>query len=70
MQLTLWSNCNIATLQPEAAHAYGLITDACLVIDGSQIHWVGKLAELPNHILALCTEHHDAHGALDYTGSD
>ena len=64
MQLTLWSNCNIATFQPEAAHAYGLITDACLVTDGSQIHWVGKLAELPNDILALCTVHHDAQGAL------
>ena len=34
MTLSLWTHCQAATMQPQAALPYGLIADAALVLDG------------------------------------
>lgn len=64
MHLTLWTNCNLATLQPDAIQPYGLIPDACMMLDGSHIHWLGKRSDLSDAMLANCRITHDAKGAL------
>ena len=64
MRLTLWTHCNLATLQAGAAQPYGLIEDAALVLDGGRIHWLGPRRDLPPELLAQCHSTHDAGGAL------
>jgi imidazolonepropionase len=64
MSLQLWTHCNIATLQADAAQPYGLMEDAALVVEGESIAWVGRRAELPAELLARCSTQHDAGGAL------
>ena len=64
MSLSLWTYCAVATMQPGAAHAYGLIDDAALVVDGSMLRWVGPRRDLPADLLNRCTHQHDAAGAL------
>lgn len=64
MRLTLWTHCNIATLQAGAAQPYGLIEDSALVLDGGRIHWLGPRRDLPPELLAQCHATHDAGGAL------
>lgn len=64
MRLTLWSHCNIATLQAGAAQPYGLIEDGALLLDGGRIHWLGPRRDLPSELLAQCHSTHDAGGAL------
>jgi imidazolonepropionase len=62
--MQLWRNCRVATMQPEASAAYGLIEDAALVTDGEQITWVGARADLPGELRKNCAQVHDAGGAL------
>jgi imidazolonepropionase len=64
MSLKLWTHCAVATLQPHAAQAYGLVDDAALVVQGQQVAWVGPRAELPAALEQRCTERFDAGGAL------
>ena len=64
MSLELWTNCRAATMAPSAEHAYGLIADAALVVEGDTLAWVGPRAEVPADLLARCTVQHDAGGAL------
>ena len=64
MSLQLWTHCKAATMQADAAQAYGLIEDAALVVEGESIAWVGPRAEVPADLLARCEEQHDAGGAL------
>ena len=64
MRLTLWTHCNLATLQAGAAQAYGLIEDGALVLDGGRIHWLGPRRDVPPELLAQCHTTHDAGGAL------
>jgi imidazolonepropionase len=64
MNLNIWTNCRVATLVPQAAQPYGLVEDAALVVDGERLAWVGPRAEMPADLLAGCTVHHDAGGAL------
>ena len=64
MSLELWTNCRAATMAPSAEHAYGLIADAALVVDGETLAWVGPRADVPANLLARCTVQHDAGGAL------
>ena len=64
MSLQLWTHCNAATLQADAAPPYGLIEDAALVVEGETIAWVGPRANLPAELLARCSAQHDAGGAL------
>src|SRR4051794_32090702 len=62
--MKLWTNCRIATMQANAAQAYGLIADAALAVDGERIHWIGAAGDLPPSVRERCDELHDAHGAL------
>jgi imidazolonepropionase len=64
MSLELWTNCRAATMAPSAEHAYGLIADAALVVEGDTLAWVGPRAEIPADLLARCTVQHDAGSAL------
>jgi imidazolonepropionase len=69
MTLKLWTHCNVATLQADAAagapaQPYGLIPDAALVVDGAAVLWVGPRAQLPPPLEARCTQRFDAGGAL------
>jgi imidazolonepropionase len=51
-------------LAPGAEHAYGLVEDAALVVDGETLAWVGPRVDVPSDLLARCTVQHDAGGAL------
>jgi imidazolonepropionase len=62
--LKLWTNCRVATMQADAAQAYGLIEDAALAVDGSRVHWVGAASQLSAGVRGRCGEVHDAQGAL------
>ena len=62
--LQLWTNCRIATLAADAAHPYGLIDDAALVVEGSTLVWVGARSNLPQAMERQCAVYHDADGAL------
>jgi imidazolonepropionase len=62
--MKLWTNATVATMHPAAAQAYGLVTDAALVVDGAQLHWVGPRGALPPELLAQCGARHDCGGAL------
>jgi imidazolonepropionase len=62
--LQVWSNCDIATCQAEAADGYGLIHDGALVIEGDTLAWVGPRAELPTAYRDAKATHRDAQGAL------
>ncbi len=62
--MKLWTQCRVATLQPQAIEPYGLIEDAALVVQGALLRWVGPRRDLPPELLDLCTERHDAGGAL------
>lgn len=64
MTLSLWTHCQAATMQPQAALPYGLIADAALVVDGPVLRWVGPRAELPPDLARACSAQHDAGGAL------
>ena len=64
MNLKLWTHCRIATLQPDAPQPFGLIDDAALVVEGEQLRWVGPRRELSADLRDLCTQIHDAGGAL------
>ncbi len=64
MSLQLWTHCRAATMEPGRTQAYGLVDDAALVVDGDALAWVGPRSELPATLLARCTMHHDANGAL------
>ena len=64
MNLKLWTHCRIATLRPDAPQPFGLIDDAALVVEGEQLRWVGPRSELPADLRDLCTQTHDAGGAL------
>jgi imidazolonepropionase len=64
MSLELWTNCRAATMAPSAEHAYGLVADAALVVEGDTLAWVGPRAEMPAGLLARCTVQHDTGGAL------
>jgi imidazolonepropionase len=62
--MQLWTGCRVATMQPAAADAYGLIEDAAIAVDGDSIAWVGPRGELPATLRERCTTHHDGGGAL------
>ena len=64
MSLEIWSNCRVATMQPDAAEPYGLVEDAAIAVDGDRIAWVGPEHELPAGLREGCTYRHDAGGAL------
>ena len=64
MTLSLWTHCQAATMQPQAALPYGLIADAALVLDGPLLRWVGPRQELPPELARACGTQHDAGGAL------
>ena len=64
MSLKLWTHCQVATMQADAAQPYGLIEDAALVVEGEHLAWVGPRAQLPGDLQARCTKEHDAGGAL------
>ncbi|MEY3447113.1 MAG: hypothetical protein RIR45_1868, partial [Pseudomonadota bacterium] len=64
MSLKLWTHCQVATMQADAAQPYGLIEDAALVVEGENLAWVGPRAQLPGDLQARCTKEHDAGGAL------
>ena len=51
MTLQVWTNCRIATMQGDAAHPYGLIDDAAMVVRGERVEWVGPRCELPPQYL-------------------
>lgn len=64
MSLSLWTGCDVATLQEDAAQAYGLVEDAALVVDGASIAWVGPRSALPAALAQRCIQRHDCSGAL------
>jgi imidazolonepropionase len=64
MSLTLWKNCNLATMRAGAVMPYGLIPDGALVVEGQTLRWVGPRTEVPADLLERCTTQHDANGAL------
>ena len=64
MTLTLWTGARLATLQTELGVPYGLIDDGAMVVEGSQLRWVGPAAELPREWADRCEQRHDAQGAL------
>ena len=64
MSLSLWTHCDIATMQAGAAQPYGLVSDAALVIQNEKIRWLGPRGDLPRDLQALCSSEHDCDGAL------
>ena len=64
MSLSLWTHCDIATMQAGAAQPYGLVSDAALVIQNEKIRWLGPRGDLPRDLQALCSSEHDCEGAL------
>ncbi len=61
----LWTHCRAATMDPARGAAYGLVEDAALVVDaGGLLAWVGPRAGLDPALERLCTQRHDAGGAL------
>jgi imidazolonepropionase len=64
MNTEIWSNCRVATMQPEWGEPYGLVDDAVLVVQGEHIAWVGPHEALPQALVDQCTQRHDAGGAL------
>jgi imidazolonepropionase len=64
MSLSLWTHCEIATMQAGAAQPYGLVSDAALVIEAEKIRWLGPRGDLPRDLQALCSSEHDCEGAL------
>ena len=51
-------------MAPQSESPYGLVEDAALVVDGAHLAWVGPRFKLPSDLLARCSAHHDAGGAL------
>lgn len=64
MNLELWTNCRVATMQPGAPQPYGLIDDAGIAVEAGRIAWVGPRAQLPHPLAARAVRSHDAAGAL------
>ncbi|MDD2925966.1 imidazolonepropionase [Rhodoferax sp.] len=64
MSLSLWTHCRLATLQADTTPAYGLIGDGALVVDGTQLAWVGPRRDLPAALRKRCSAQHDCGGAL------
>jgi imidazolonepropionase len=64
MSLSLWTHCDIATMQAGAAQPYGLVSDAALVIENEKIRWLGPRGDLPRDLQVLCSSEHDCEGAL------
>ncbi len=64
MSLSLWTHCDAATLQADAAQPYGLMPDAALVTEGEMIRWLGPRKHLPYALKAQCSTEHDCQGAL------
>ena len=60
--LQLWRNARIATLADDTS--WGLVEDGALLVDGSQLAWVGPSRELPPAMRARVVQEHDLHGAL------
>lgn len=61
---SVWLNCRAATMQPDAARAYGLIEDAALVANNGLLQWVGPRKELTSYLLTNNSQTIDAKGAL------
>ena len=60
--LQLWRNARMATLADDAG--WGLVDDGALLVDGSQLAWVGPVKGLPPAMRARVVQEHDLHGAL------
>jgi imidazolonepropionase len=63
MNLHLWTNARIATMEPGAAAPYGLIEDGALAVQQGRIAWVGPRKDLPLGMDDAATIY-DAQGAL------
>ena len=61
---SIWLNCKVASLQPDATEPYGLIDDAALVVNQGLLQWVGPRSDLPAELLKNNAQTHDARGAL------
>jgi imidazolonepropionase len=64
MSLKLWTHCDVATLEPDAADGYGLIEDAALVVEDTLVRWVGPRKQVPSEMLQRCSQVNEADGAL------
>jgi imidazolonepropionase len=64
MTVQLWTHCSAATMQSDAAQAYGLIEDAAIVVEGELLAWVGPQSQLPREWDERCEQSHDCGGAL------
>ncbi len=58
----LWRNARMATLADDTG--WGLVEDGALLVDGSQLAWVGPARELPPAMRARVVQEHDLQGAL------
>ena len=59
--LSLWHNARLATL---AQGDWGLVDDGAMLVDGTQLRWVGPRADLPAELRAQVLQEHDLGGAL------
>lgn len=64
LNLQLWTNCRIATMQLESQLPYGLIDDGAMVTEGEHIVWVGSRGAIPATLTRRNPQHHDTGGAL------
>ena len=60
--LSLWRHAQLATLQTHTP--WGWIPDGALLTQGTQLRWVGPLAELPAELRGQIAQEHDLQGAL------
>jgi len=63
MNLTIWENARIATMQRGQEANYGLIEDGAIVVQDERLAWVGERADLPSQY-RLGAVVHDSHKAL------
>ena len=63
MNLTIWENARIATMQRGQEANYGLIEDGAIVVQDERLAWVGERADLPSQY-RLGAVVHVSHKAL------
>lgn len=67
MNVCIWENARIATMDASAQAPYGLIDDGAMAVRDGRIAWVGRRQDLPSELRSVA-QRRDAEGGLLTTG--